>query len=77
MWTKVKSWFGYRGHLMADTRYEVPVSYRVTKASRSEVRVLDEMVDEGLGGFAGRKHGSGVRYFVPGRAGGRSGGGTK
>ena len=39
-WTKVRSWFGYRVHLMADTRYEVPVSYRVEKASRSEVESL-------------------------------------
>ena len=53
-WTKVKSWFGYRVHLMADTRYEVPVSYRVEKASRSEVKVLHQMVDEGLGEWAGR-----------------------
>ena len=53
-WTKVKSWFGYRVHLMADTRYEVPVSYRVTRASRAEVKVLDEMVDEELGDWAGR-----------------------
>ena len=53
-WTKVKSWFGYRVHLMADTRYEVPVSYRVTRASRAEAKVLDEMVDEELGDWAGR-----------------------
>ena len=58
-WTKVKSWFV---HLMADTRYEVPVSYRVTRASRAEVEepapakagVLDEMVDEELGDWTGR-----------------------
>ena len=53
-WTKVKSWFGYRVHLMADTRYEIPVSYRVERASRSEVKVLHQMVDEGLGEWAGR-----------------------
>ncbi len=47
---------------MADTRYEVPVSYRVTRASRAEVEepapakagVLDEMVDEELGDWTGR-----------------------
>ena len=33
-WAKVESWFV---HPMADTRYEVPVSYRVTRASRAEV----------------------------------------
>ena len=45
-WTKVNTWFGYGLHLIADTRYEVPVAYRVTPASRSEVRALDAMVEE-------------------------------
>ena len=45
-WTKVKSWFGYGLHLIADTRYEVPVAYRVTSASGSEVKQLEAMVDE-------------------------------
>ena len=42
----VKSWFGYGLHLIADTRYEVPVAYRVTSASGSEVEQLEAMVDE-------------------------------
>ena len=29
-WTKVKSWFGYGLHLIADTRYENPVAFEVT-----------------------------------------------
>lgn len=33
---KRKSWFGYRLHLIVDTRYELPVAYKVTKASNSE-----------------------------------------
>ena len=45
-WTKVKAWFGYGLHLIADTRYEVPVAYRVTRASCSEVKQLQAMVDE-------------------------------
>ena len=45
-WTKVKTWFGYGLHLMADTRHEVPVGYRVTPASHSEVKDLEEMVEE-------------------------------
>ncbi len=48
-WTKVKSWFGYRLHLIADTRYEIPVALEVTKASASEPVVLSEMVRELLG----------------------------
>ena len=47
-WTKVKTWFGYGLHLVADTRYEVPVDYRVTPASHSEVKELEAMVEEGF-----------------------------
>lgn len=47
-WTKVKTWFGYGLHLIADTRYEVPVDYRVTPASRSEVKELEAMVEAGF-----------------------------
>ena len=45
-WTKVKSWFGCGLHLIADTRYEVPVAYRVTSASGSEVKQLEAVVVE-------------------------------
>ena len=43
-WTKVKSWFGYGLHLIADTHYELPVAFELTKASASESPVLSEMV---------------------------------
>ena len=45
-WTKVKSWSGYGLHLMADTHYDVPVAYRVTPASHSEVKECEAMVEE-------------------------------
>ena len=45
-WKKVTSWFGYRLHLIADTHYEVPVAFEVTRASASEPRVLSGMVEE-------------------------------
>ena len=45
-WTKVKSWFGYRLHLIADTRYEIPVALEVTKASAAESPVLSRMIHE-------------------------------
>ncbi len=35
-WKKVKSWFGYGMHLIADTRYEIPVAMHLTPASHSE-----------------------------------------
>ncbi len=44
-WTKIKRWFGYGLHIMADTRYELPVAVSVTRASVSEVRELDRMTD--------------------------------
>jgi hypothetical protein len=30
LWKKVKSWFGYGLHLIADTLYEIPVAFSVT-----------------------------------------------
>lgn len=36
IWKKIKSWFGYELHLIADTKYEIPVKYSVTRASVSE-----------------------------------------
>ena len=42
---KVK-WFGYRLHLIVDAQYELPVDYRLTKASGSEQKNLNEMIEE-------------------------------
>ena len=44
-WRKIKSWFGYGLHIIAETKYEIPVAFRVTGASVSEVRELDRMID--------------------------------
>ena len=45
-WTKVKSWFGYSFHLIADVEHEVPVWFGVERASASEHRVLASGVEE-------------------------------
>ena len=45
LWRKVKTWFGYRVHVIADTRYEIPVACEVTRASRSEVKQLEAMTE--------------------------------
>lgn len=37
---KKKTFFGYRAHILADTRYELPIEYTVTKASVSEKKEL-------------------------------------
>jgi hypothetical protein len=42
-WEKVKSWFGYKLHLVVDATYELPVCYRVTAASVPELAVAQEM----------------------------------
>jgi hypothetical protein len=46
LWQKVKSWFGYRLHLIIDGKYELPVHFNLTKASNSEVIQAHSMVDE-------------------------------
>lgn len=45
-WTKVKSWFGYGLHLIADTHYEIPVAVRITPASASEQTELRSVAQE-------------------------------
>lgn len=45
-WTKIKLWFGYGLHIIADTKYELPVCFSVTRASVSEVKELERMTDE-------------------------------
>ena len=45
-WKKIKSWFGYGLHLIADTQYEIPVAVHVTAASASEQIELRAMIGE-------------------------------
>lgn len=46
VWNKVKSWFGYCLHLIADTVYEIPVAFHVTPACGSEQIELRSMARE-------------------------------
>jgi len=46
LWEKVVRWFGYKIHLMVDTTYEMPIGYRVTRASESDTKQLLPMVKE-------------------------------
>ncbi len=47
LWQKIKTWFGCRVHLIADTHYEIPVAVKLRKASRSEVVCLrDSMLPQ-------------------------------
>lgn len=45
-WKKIKSWFGYGLHLIADTNYEIPVAVHLTPASHSEQVQLRLMIRE-------------------------------
>ena len=45
-WTKIKSWFGYGLHVIADTKHEIPVAVNVTPASASEHTELRSMIKE-------------------------------
>jgi len=43
-WKKLKRWFGYGLHVIADTRYELPVAFEITPASVSEQPTLRAMI---------------------------------
>ena len=45
-WEKVKSWFGFRLHLIVEADAELPIAYTVTKASNGEQLVMDELFIE-------------------------------
>jgi hypothetical protein len=45
-WEKVVTWFGFELHLLADSNYEMPLDYKVTKASASEQPELLALVKE-------------------------------
>lgn len=42
----IKKWFGYKLHLMVDSRYELPVAYELTCASRAEQPVGRRLLEE-------------------------------
>jgi hypothetical protein len=44
VWETVKSWFGFKLHLIVDADYEMPIDYKVTRASASDITIGREMV---------------------------------
>jgi len=46
LWEKIVSWFGYKVHLLVDTKYELPISYEVTEASRPDIEQLLPLVEK-------------------------------
>jgi len=45
-WEKVTRWFGFELHLLVDSEHELPVNFRVTKASAPETTLLLPIVEE-------------------------------
>jgi hypothetical protein len=45
-WEKVRSWFGYKLHLVVDATYELPVSFCVTKASVAEAPIAHTLFEK-------------------------------
>jgi hypothetical protein len=46
LWEKVVKWFGYKIHLLVDTKYEMSIGYRVTRASVSDTTQLLPLVGD-------------------------------
>ncbi|MFN3481188.1 MAG: transposase, partial [Thermodesulfovibrionales bacterium] len=46
IWEKISSWFGYKLHLLVDTTYELPVGYKVTKATRADIEEMLPLIKE-------------------------------
>ncbi len=45
-WEKVTSWFGFKLHLIVDANYELPLAFKVTKASEAEMPKAHDLLDE-------------------------------
>ncbi|RKL63580.1 hypothetical protein DXT63_05705 [Thermoanaerobacteraceae bacterium SP2] len=44
LWEKIVKWFGYKLHLIVDSNYELPVAYRFTTASQSDIKQAYELI---------------------------------
>lgn len=46
LWEKVTLWFGYKVHMIVDATYELPVAFRVTKASTADITEGHRLVEQ-------------------------------
>ena len=46
MWEQLTKWFGYKLHLLVDSHYELPLAWKLTKASRSDNPELIPLVED-------------------------------
>lgn len=44
-WEKTVSWFGYKLHIIVDTKYELPLEFSVTKASEPDINEAHRLID--------------------------------
>lgn len=55
LWEKIISWFGYKVHLLVDVKYELPISYEVTRASRPDIKQLLPLIKKAKEAHPGMK----------------------
>lgn len=46
VWEKVKSWFGFKLHLIVDAQYELPVAFNMTRASVTDTEQLIPLMED-------------------------------
>ena len=46
VWEKVTKWFGYKPHLLVDSHYELPLAWKLTRASRSDTTEVIPLVED-------------------------------
>jgi hypothetical protein len=46
LWEKMVKCFGYKIHLLVDTKYEMPIGYKGTRASESDTKHLLPLVGD-------------------------------
>ena len=46
VWESIKKWFGFKLHLIVDADYELPVAYKITRASSSDVVIGRDMITD-------------------------------
>ncbi len=50
---KEKWWYGFKGHLMVDANYEIPIAAELTTAARHDSKVLPTLLRQGAGRVEG------------------------
>ena len=51
---EVSKWFGYKGHFLVDTRYELPLAWQITRASRPDNEPVLDLVGKFHQAHSGR-----------------------